>query len=180
LSSPIKQTIQLRLLSHIQYHGLPARDLDRLSRRVRKNGTGERRYIRDGAARWIGFIFAHDLKALFAAVISAQGDGQAEGCLSFVKRWLNDFRVRTPCSPVAHFPQGGGSSFPIAFISCSPVRRLETAECSLDCCKPRFGYEIAVRRYRPVRKFGRVVFGFLDERAASWRLTDVAPAFASP
>jgi hypothetical protein len=31
---------------------------------------------------------------------------------------------------------------------------------------PRFGHEIAVRRYWPVRKFGRIVLGFLDERTA--------------
>ena len=32
--------------------------------------------------------------------------------------------------------------------------------------KPRFGHKIAVGRYRPVRKLGHVVLGFLDDRAA--------------
>ena len=36
----------------------------------------------------------------------------------------------------------------------------------LDGSKPGFGHEIAVRRYRPVRKFGRLAFGFFDKRAA--------------
>ena len=48
----------------------------------------------------------------------------------------------------------------------SVARRLETAENCLDGRQPRFGHEIAVRRYWPVRKFGRIVLGFLDERTA--------------
>jgi hypothetical protein len=36
-----------------------------------------------------------------------------------------------------------------------------------------------VRRYRPTRKFGRIVLSFLDERAAH-AVTGVAPVFASP
>ena len=58
----------------------------------------------------------------------------------------------------------------MAFVCCGAVRRLETAESGLDGRKPCFGHEIAVRRYRPVRKFGRVVLGFLDERAAHFGL----------
>jgi hypothetical protein len=46
------------------------------------------------------------------------------------------------------------------------VRRFETAESGLDGSKPGFGHEIAVRRYRPVRKLGRLIFGFFDKRAA--------------
>jgi hypothetical protein len=85
------------------------------------------------------------------------GQSLKPGCLPFVRRWLNDFPVRTPRSPVAHFPQGGSKQLPVAFVCCGPVRRLEKVECGLDCCKLGFGYEIAVRRYRPVRKFGRLV-----------------------
>jgi hypothetical protein len=70
-----------------------------------------------------------------------------------------------PHSPIAHFPRGG-SSFPVTFVCCGPVRRFEKAESGLDGRKPRFGHEIAVRRYRPVRKFGRLAFGFFDKRAA--------------
>jgi hypothetical protein len=39
-------------------------------------------------------------------------------------------------------------------VCCGAVRRLETAESGLNRRKPRFGHKIAVRRYRPVRKFG--------------------------
>ena len=46
------------------------------------------------------------------------------------------------------------------------MRRFETAESGFDGSKPRFGHEIAVRRYRPIRKFGRLVFGFFDKGAA--------------
>ena len=38
----------------------------------------------EGAARWVGLIFAHDPKALLAAVVPAESDRQAEGCLAFV------------------------------------------------------------------------------------------------
>jgi hypothetical protein len=157
---------QHALLSHVQYHGFLAGDLDRRSRAVAQDGTGEWRYIGNGTARWIGLIFAYDPEALFAAVIPAHDHGQTKRCVPLVRRRLNDFCVRTPRSPVAHFPQGGSSSFPVAFVCCGLVRRLETAESGLDCCKPSFGNEIAVRRYRPVRKFGRLVFSLLDERSA--------------
>jgi hypothetical protein len=63
-------------------------------------------------------------------------------------------------------PQSGCGGFPVTFVCCSTVRRLETAENCLDGRQPRFGHEIAVRRYWPVRKFGRIVLGFLDERTA--------------
>ena len=69
-------------------------------------------------------------------------------------------------TPKAHFPRGGSGSFPVIFVCCGPVRRFETAESGLDGSKPSFGHEIAVRRYRPVRKFGRLVFGFFDKCAA--------------
>jgi len=82
------------------------------------------------------------------------------------RQWLDDFRARPPRSPIAHFPRGGISSSPVTFVCCGRVRRLETAESGLDGSKPGFGHEIAVRRYQPVRKFGRIVLGFLDERAA--------------
>ena len=44
--------------------------------------------------------------------------------------------------------------------------RFETGESSLDVGKSGFGHEIAVKRYKPVRKPGRVIVWFLDERAA--------------
>ena len=54
---------------------------------------------------------------------------------------------------ITDFPQSRGGGFPIAFICCGAVRRFETAESSLNRRKPRVGHKIAVRRYRPVRKF---------------------------
>jgi len=70
--------------------------------------------------------------------------------------------------------------FPVAFVGCGLVRRLETAESGLDGRKPGNGYVITVRRGRPFREFGSPVFGFLDERAAHWRVTSIAIVFASP
>ena len=55
---------------------------------VGQYGPGERRHIGDRAARGIGLIFTHDPKALLAAIIPAQGDGQPKGGHAFVSRGL--------------------------------------------------------------------------------------------
>jgi hypothetical protein len=47
--------------------------------------------------------------------------------------------------------------FPVAFVGCGLVRRLETAESGLDGRKPGNGYVITVRRGRPFREFGSPV-----------------------
>jgi hypothetical protein len=59
------------LLSHVQYNGLAARDLNGFSRPVSQNGAHERRHVGDRAARGIGLVFAHDPEALLAAIIPA-------------------------------------------------------------------------------------------------------------
>jgi hypothetical protein len=61
------------------------------------------------------------------------------------------------------FPQSSGGGFPVAFVCCGAVRRLETAESGLNGGESRFGHKIAVRRYLPVGKFGLVVLVFSDE-----------------
>jgi hypothetical protein len=83
-----------------------------------------------------------------------------------VGRRFDDFRARAPRSPVTDFPQSSGGGFPVAFVCCGAVRRLETAESGLNGRKPRFGHKIAMRRYRPLRKFGLVVLVLLHEGAA--------------
>ena len=62
------------LLSHVQYDGLAVGDHNRISGAVGKHRTGERRHIRDRAARGVGFVFTDNLETLLAAVLSAQGD----------------------------------------------------------------------------------------------------------
>jgi hypothetical protein len=64
--------------------------------------------------------------------------------------------------------RGGGSR--VAFVRRGAVRRLETAQGGLNGRKPRFGHKIAMRRYRPVGKFGLVVLVFSDEGAAHFEL----------
>ena len=93
--------------------------------------------------RGIGLIFTNDPEALLAAVHSAEADGHAEGCGAFVGRRFDDFRARAPRSPVTDFPQSSGGGFPVAFVCCGAVRRLETAESGLNGGKPRFGHKIA-------------------------------------
>jgi hypothetical protein len=127
------------LLPNVQYDRIAPGDLNRLSRPVRQNGPGERRHVGDRAARGIGLIFTHDPETPFAAVIPAQGDGHAEGCLAFVSRGFDDFRIRAPRPPVTDFPQSGCGGSPVAFVCCGTMRRLETAESGLDGRKPRFG-----------------------------------------
>jgi hypothetical protein len=77
-----------------------------------------------------------------------------------------DFRTRAPRSPVTDFARSRSSGSRVASVCCGAVHRLETAESGLNGRKPRFGHNIAVRRYRPVRKIGFVVLAFFDERAA--------------
>jgi hypothetical protein len=85
---------------------------------------------------------------------------------AFIDRGFDDFRARAPRSPVTDFPQSRSGGSRVAFVRRGAVRRLETAQGGLNGRKPRFGHKIAMRRYRPVRKFGLVIFVFSDEGAA--------------
>jgi hypothetical protein len=49
---------------------------------------------------------------------------------------FDDFRARAPRSPVTDFQQSSDSGFPVAFICCGAMRRLETAESGLNRRKP--------------------------------------------
>ena len=134
------------LLPHVQYDCFAAGDLNRLSGPVRQHGPGERRHVGDRAARGLGLIFTNDPEAL--------------------RRRFDDFRARAPRSPVTDFPQSSGCGLFVAFVCCGAVRPLETVESGLNGGEPRFGHKIAVRRYRPFRKFGVAVLVFFDEGAA--------------
>jgi hypothetical protein len=115
------------LLPYVQYDGFAAGQLYRLSGPVRKNGPGERRHVGDRAPRGIGLIFTNDPEALLAAVFSAEGDGQAEGCRAFVSRRSDDFRARVPSSNV---------------LPAKPRRRLPRRLCLLPHgASPRNGRE---------------------------------------
>ena len=142
---------------------------------MRQRRSGERRDVRDRAARRIGLVFPHNLEALLAAVVSAQGDRHAKGSLARVLRWFHDLRAGAPGPPVADFPQAGRGRLQVAFLRGHTVLRFETVESGLDGGQTRFGHEIAVRRDRAVGKSVRVALGFLDERAAHGRPTGVAP-----
>src|ERR1700761_2036163 len=66
------------LSPHVQDDGFVPSDCDRLSRAVGQERVGQRRQMGERAARWVGLIFAHDPKALLAAVVPAERDRQAE------------------------------------------------------------------------------------------------------
>ena len=90
----------------------------------------------------------------------------SEGRRAFIIRRFDHLGARAPRLPVADFPQSHGGALAVALFVGSPMRRFEAGESGLDVGKSRFGHEIAVRRYKPVRKPDRVVVCFLDERAA--------------
>ena len=74
--------------------------------------------------------------------------------------------ARAPRLPIPDFPQSHGGALAVTPFHRSSMLRFETGESSLDVGKSGFGHEIAVKRYKPVRKPGRVIVWFLDERAA--------------
>ena len=146
---------------------------------MRKHCTGERRDIRDTAVRGIGFVFADNLEALFAPILPAQGDRRSERGLSFILWSFDDLGSRAPRLPVGDFPQSRAGRLAVALFLRDTLRRFEPVQSGLNGSKPRFGYEIAVGRYRPVGESDRIVVGFPDERAGSSLVTDLAPILAS-
>ena len=129
----------------------------------------ERRHVGQRAAGRVGLIFTHNLKALLAAIVPAQTDRHAEGCLAFVIRGFDHFRARAAGAPISDFSQGRGGGIPVAAFQGCAMRRFKAAEGRFNGCKSRLGHEIALRRYRPVRTSDCVILSFLDERAAHCR-----------
>ncbi len=56
--------------AYVQKNGLAIGDHNTISSAMRKHRTGERRDIRDRAMRGVGLVFADNLEALFAPILS--------------------------------------------------------------------------------------------------------------
>jgi hypothetical protein len=117
----------------------------------------------------VGLIFTHNLKALLAAIVPAQTDRHAEGCLAFVIRGFDHFRARAASAQYRTSRKAAAAAFlsPLSKAArCAVSKWLRAASMAAG---PAWGHEIAVRRYRPVRTSGCVILSFLDERAAHCR-----------
>jgi hypothetical protein len=142
-----------------------ARDLDGLPHAVTQDGAGEGGDIRNRALGGICFIFTHNPKCLFAAVVAAQSDRRPEESLTPAGFSFDDFSAGMPRSPVSHLAQSGSGGELVAFVDRGPVGCLKTSNCRPDRAQAFGSDKIAKRRYRAIREVVHLNFGFLCEGA---------------